>query len=114
MTAGPASRRAACLAIVALVPHLSCATVAPRSHDYMLGVTCVVVDDAGRPIEGAQVLLQLEGLVYRAITPVREETRTTPSDGGVVFMYIAHQASTPYIMTVSKAGYEAATVSGLA
>jgi hypothetical protein len=91
-----------------------CASRAGRAHDYILGVTCVVVDSDGQPVDGAEVSLRLGRLAYHAITPVHEESRTTAKGGGVVFLYTAHQASTPYTMTVRKAGYLEAEVSGLA
>ena len=99
------------LGVLILLNLTGCASVG-RSHDYMLGITCAVVDSAGRPIENADILLRLGRVAYQAITPVEEDRRT--SSGGVVFMYITHELSTPYVLTVRKTGYQEARVTGVA
>jgi hypothetical protein len=89
-----------------------CASVGSRTGDPGLAITCDVVDAAGRPVEGAEVLLRLQAGVRG--TPLREERKVTPADGAVLFSYTTEQRSTPYALTVSKAGYETTTVAGVA
>ena len=101
-------------AVLLFLALTGCASLGGRSHDYILGITCVVVDDTGRPIEGADVLLQLSRVAYQAITPVSDDRKTTSDSGGVVFMYITHELSTPYTLTARRTGYQEATVSGVA
>ena len=82
----------------------SCASVNRGTRDYIFSVTGVVQDSTGRPLAGARVLLKTQGPVYQAITPVRDRAVETNDGGGFVFMYITHQYSTPYVLTVEKPG----------
>ena len=110
------SRRYGTLAMLAaLIAAASqgCALL-PRSHDYILGITCLVLHESGRPIRGAEVVLELSNVAYHAIEPIRSERKVTPESGGVVFMYISHVASTPYALTVSKGGYVGSQATGVA
>lgn len=86
----------------------------PRSHDYILGITCLVLDESGRPVNDAEVVLDLAQVAYHAVEPVRRERKLTPETGGVVFSYISHVASTPYALTVNKAGYVDNRTTGVA
>jgi hypothetical protein len=89
-----------------------CASVGSQAGDEEgLAITCDVVDAAGRPVEGAEVLLRLQGV---ADTAGREERKATPAGGTVAFSYTTGQRSTPYALTVSKSGYETSTVAGVA
>jgi hypothetical protein len=101
------------LAIGVAAVAAACAS-APRSHDYVLGMTCVVVDELGKPVEGAEVVVELGNPVFQAIEPVQQDRRVTPEHGGLVFTYIAHEPTTPYVVKVRKAGYAEAEARGVA
>jgi len=91
-----------------------CATFGWVSRDYILGVTCRVVDAQGAPVADAEVILELAEAAYQATVPVCREAKVTPEHGGVVFMYLTHRRSTPYALTARKTGYREATVRGAA
>jgi hypothetical protein len=101
------------LALCVAVGTEACALL-PRSHDYILSVTCIVLDPAGQPVSDAEVVLELGHVAYHAVDPIREERKATPASGGVIFMYITHAVSTPYVLTVRKLGYTDGQVSGVA
>jgi hypothetical protein len=103
----------ALLVVGAAVASGACALL-PRSHDYILSVTCIVLDPAGQPVSGAEVALELGHVAYHAVDPIREERKATPENGGVIFMYITHAVSTPYVLTVRKPGYTDGQLSGVA
>jgi hypothetical protein len=98
-------------AIAVVLAAGGCASVGSQASDQGLAITCAVVDAAGRPVEGAEVLLRLQGV---ADAPAREERKATPAAGVVAFSYTTEQRSTPYALTVSKTGYETTTVAGVA
>jgi hypothetical protein len=109
-----ASGRAAALIVLgisAMAPSTGCATMV-RSRDYSFDLTCLVVDRAGQPISGAEVVLKLGRAAYEVVTPIYEVRQTTLESGALVFMYITHSTSTPYVLKVKRAGYLAAEVRG--
>jgi hypothetical protein len=73
-----------------------------------------VFDQSGAPVGGAEVVLQLAHVAYRGTQEVREDRQNTPETGGVVFMYISDQATTPYVLTVQKSGFVRAELTGVA
>jgi len=57
-------------------------TLLPRSHDYILGITCLVLDESGHPVNEAEVVLELSHVVYHAVEPIRTERKiTTEAEG---------------------------------
>jgi hypothetical protein len=106
-------RSSAILAAVLAAGAVGCALL-PRTHDRVLGITCVVSDPTGQPVGGAEVGLALDRVAYHAVDPVREERQVTSQSGGVVFMFVTDVPSTPYVLTVRKAGYAAKRASGVA
>ncbi len=98
---------------VAAMLSTACAST-PRSRDYMLGITCMVLDETGLPIQGAEVALSLSLPAYHAVEAVREERQVTSTDGGVVFMFITHEPTTPYVLTAGKNGFGEARANGVA
>jgi hypothetical protein len=102
-----ASGRAAALVVLvisAMGPSTGRASLV-HSRDYGFDLTCIVVDEAGQPISGAEVVLKLGRAAYEVLTPIYEVRQTTPESGGLVFMYLTHSRSTPYILTVKRAGF---------
>ena len=97
--------------VAALGP--ACASI-PRSNDYGISFTCAVVDEAGMPIAGAEVTLELGSTAYQGVEPTKGEKQVTPAAGFVVFMYITHELSSTYSIAVSKAGYPTVKVLGTA
>lgn len=84
-------------------------------RDYIFGVTGVVTNEDGTPLQGAEVTLKVNSPVYKAVEPVKTVQRLTESDGGFVFMYLTgHKRGVKYTITVRKEGFEAQTVSGSA
>src|SRR5262249_55729054 len=91
-----------------------CATFMSGSHDYAFGVTMLVVDERGNPVPEAIVSLTTGRAVFEAVTPVTTVDRPTDSNGGCVFMYIAHQPSVTYRVRVEKDGFLAQELTGVA
>ena len=90
----------------------SCAsrTSPPQVHDIMLSVWGTVTTTEGEPVPGAQVALTLQRAVYDATTPVTKAEHTTDALGRFIFTYIAHDASVPYSLSVSKEGFAPQTI----
>jgi len=82
------------------------------SHDYIFGVTGVVTAEDNAPVQNAEVTLEVNGPVYKAITPVKTVKQLTNITGGFVFTYISHERGVKYTLTVHKEGFEPETVSG--
>jgi len=91
----------------------ACASV-PHTQDYILGLTCVVVDDSGSPIRGAEVVLQLGEVAFRGPEAVRDVRQETGGHGSAVFMLTSHVKFTPFVVRVQKAGYATAEMRGVA
>ena len=104
-------RAAALIVLGAMASSTGCATLA-RSRDYTFDLTCVVVEQTGQPIGGAEVVLKLGRAAYEVVEPIYEARQTTRESGALVFMYITHSKSTPYVLTVKRAGYLDAEVRG--
>jgi hypothetical protein len=85
-----------------------------RYHDYTFFVSGLVTTEDGSPAQDAEVTLEVNGPVYRALTLVKTEHVLTGNSGGFMFGYISHERGVKYIVTVSKAGFEPQTVSGSA
>jgi hypothetical protein len=102
------------LALIALGCALLVVACAARrvSHDYIFDVTGLVAAEDNAPVQDAEVTLEVNGPVYEAITPVKTVKQLTNIAGGFVFMYISHERSVKYTLTVHKAGFEPETVSG--
>lgn len=96
----------------------ACAVSTPvceaRSHDYTFSVTGVITDEDGTPIQNAEVTLEVNGPVYRGVTPVKTEQIVTNTTGGFVIMHISHKLNVKYTIRVRKDGFEPQTVSGSA
>ena len=90
-----------------------CASV-PHTPDYILGLTCVVVDESGSPIRGADVILQLGEVAFRGPEAVRDVRQATGGHGSAVFMLTSHVRSTPFAIRVRKAGYATTEMRGVA
>jgi hypothetical protein len=98
---------------------LGCALLASRSearpnHDYVFGITGVVVTEDGAPLQNAQVTLQVTGPVYSGVETVKKEEQLTNDTGGFVFMYTSHERGVKYTISVHKDGFEPQVVSGSA
>jgi hypothetical protein len=93
---------------------VSCGVLLRPQRDYAFGVTVAVVDEAQAPVPAATVKLALDAVVFEAITPVQSASELTNATGGCVFMYIAHQPSVGYSVTVEKEGYATETQTGVA
>ncbi len=105
-------RHGAIWLVVAAVALGGCAL--HRSQDYVLGISCTVVDGAGAPVSGSDVVLQLDHVAYRGVEAVGEDRQVTSASGGVTFMYLSDRRATPYVVTVRKAGYSAVELRGVA
>jgi len=93
----------------------ACAPVDGLRHDHVFGVTGVVTAEDGTPLVGADVSLEVTSPVYSAVDPITTQQRVTNDTGGFVFMYnAAHQRPVTYSLTISKAGFEAQTLTGSA
>src|SRR6267378_1730248 len=69
----------------------------PRlTHDYILSVNGVVAAEDGAPLKDAEIILEVNGPVYQAVTLVRTVKRSTDSTGRFVFMYISHKRGVKY------------------
>jgi hypothetical protein len=77
----------------------------------MFGVTGVVTDEKGRPLEGAEVTLNVEGPVYSGVSVVDGERRVTTKEGSFVFMYTVH-GGVRYSLSIRKPGFEDQSVVG--
>jgi len=95
-----------CFLALGLVPDAQPSPV----HDYIFSVTGVVKTDEDAPLQDAEIILEVSGPVYEAITLVKNVKRLTDSTGGFVFNYISHKRGVKYSRTVRKAGFEPQTV----
>ena len=93
-----------CFLALGLVPDAQPTPV----HDYIFSVTGVVKTDEDAPLQDAEIILEVSGPVYEAITLVKNVKRLTDSN------YISHKRGVKYSRTVRKAGFEPQTVSGSA
>lgn len=84
------------------------------AKDYVFGVTGIVTTEDGTPVQGADVTLQVNGLVYEGVDPVKIRHIETNDTGGFVFGYIANEPGGKYTITVRKQGFESEIVSGAA
>ena len=82
-------------------------------HDYGFGMTGVVTAEDGAPVENAEVTLEVKGVVYEAITPLKTAIHRTDSQGRFFFMYISHEKSLEYAITIRKQGFEPQTIKGI-
>ncbi len=101
-------------AVAGIVPLTAGACVVHHTHDYILGITCAVVDPSGTPVDGAEVVLTLRPAAYRATEAVGEERQLTTHGHGVAFVYATHVGATGYGVTVRKRGYVTAEAAGIA
>ena len=76
-----------CFLALGLVPDAQPSPV----HDYIFSVTGVVKTDEDAPLQDAEIILEVSGPVYEAITLVKNVKRLTDSTGGFVFNYISHK-----------------------
>ena len=83
-----------------------------RYHDYTFGVTGLVTAEDGAPMQNAEIILEVNGPVFEAITPVKTARQFTGSSGGFVFAYISHERGVKYTITLRKEGFAPQTVSG--
>jgi hypothetical protein len=83
-----------------------------QSRDYAFGITGVVTAEDGTPLQGAEVILKVNGQVYVGVEPLKTERCLTNSTGGFVFMHNSHERGVKYDVTVRKEGFEPQTVSG--
>ena len=97
--------------VALVVSHFGCQG---RSHDYIFGVTGVVTAEDGAPVKDAEVTLDVNGPVYKAVTLIKSVKCSTNDTGGFVFMYISHEPGVQYTLTIRKDGLEPQTVSGSA
>jgi len=81
-------------------------------HDYGFGVTGVVAAEDGAPVEDAEVTLEVKGVVYEALTPLKTAIHQTDALGKFFFMYISHERSVEYTITIRKRGFEPKTIEG--
>ena len=83
-------------------------------HDYIFAVTGVVTTENGTPLQDAEIILEVNGPVYKGVEPVKTVKSMTDNTGGFVFTYISHKRGVKYSITVRKEGFESQTVSGIA
>ena len=83
-------------------------------HNYMFNITGVVTSDDGKPVQDADVILEVDNPVYEGVGTVKTASRMTNETGGFVFAYISHKLGVKYTITVSKAGFNPQTLSGSA
>ena len=102
------------LILLVFVYAVSAPVCEARSHDYTFSVTGVITDEDGTPIQNAEVTLDVNGPVYRGVTPVKTEQIVTNATGGFVIMHISHKRNVKYTIRVRKDGFEPQTVSGSA
>jgi len=86
---------------------------ARRIHDHDFDVTDSVAAKDGSPLEGVEVILQVETPVYEGITPVKTQRRVT-NKGAFIFRCLSHSPMTKYTVTVRKEGFEPQTLSASA
>jgi hypothetical protein len=82
-----------------------------RVHDYVFSVTGYVTAEDGSPLHDVDVVLNVENPVYSGLDAVKTQ-RILSHNGGFIFMYLAGNPHTNYIVIVSKDGFEAQTISG--
>jgi hypothetical protein len=93
---------------------LACGAWPLPTHDYIFSVTGVVTSEDGAPLEGAEVTIEMDGPVYKAVELVKIAKLSTNNTGGFVFMYTSHERGVKYSITVRKEGFEQQTASGSA
>jgi hypothetical protein len=92
---------------------LAAACFPHRIVDYNFFVFGTVATEDGAPLEGVEVVLQVESPIYEALTPVTTK-RLVTSDDKFFFGGLTSNPSTKYTVTVHKEGFEPQTVSGSA
>ena len=88
-------------------------STARRVRDYVFDVVGSVAAEDGSPLEGVEVILQVETPVYEGVTPVKAQ-RLVTNKGAFIFMCLSHSAATKYTITVRKEGFQPQTLSGTA
>jgi hypothetical protein len=92
----------------------TCAHIQRTSGDYVFGVVGIIRNQAGSPVAGAMIELELAGVAFQGTESVRRHTCMTDEGGGFTFMYIVHRRGMPYQLSISKAGYRHQVVHGAA
>lgn len=53
-------------------------------------------------MQNAEITLEVNGPVYKVITPVKTAQQFTDNSGGLIFTYISHELGVKYTITVRK------------
>ena len=104
--------RSKLLTLVTLGCALLTAACVRRVHDYTFDVTGFVTAEDGSPLEGVEVILQVDSPVYAGVTALKTQRLLTNNNGTFIFMYLTGNVSTKYSLTIRKEGFESQTVSG--
>jgi hypothetical protein len=99
---------------VVLTAASGCALIAGGTTDYVFAVAGAVHNAKGDPVEGVQVLLETNHVVYEGTESVRRQTYETNRYGGFQFTYITHRRNTPYVLSFKKSGYVHQTLTSTA
>jgi hypothetical protein len=91
-----------------------CALMGGGTTDYVFAVAGSVQDANGDPVEGVQVLLETNRVVYQGTESVRRQIHETNRYGGFQFTYITHDRNTPYVLSFRKSGYVHQTLTAAA
>jgi hypothetical protein len=77
----------------------------PRlTHDYIFSVNGVVAAEGGAALKDAEIILEVNGPVYEAVTLVRTVKRSTDSTGRFVFMYISAPPAAHHTIRMKRPG----------